>query len=538
MSYDEVSFLSGVAVGRNMRSWPMLDQPEGLFRFSILIREMRDVFGHPLIVPSVYRFAFQGAGTVDWGDGSTTEYGYSTSRAASHSYAEAGLYQVTFDGKLNWIRWSAVIGSGVDSDSTKALISIDAPLPEHYSTEALALDCRNMCLNCTSLVHIPRRLFSRQAASGAYLSDLDYIFTGCSALRQLPPDLFEGIEIRAESMAFAFRFCAIRQIPETLFAGVTGPMSFEYCFNDCAALTEIPAGLFDNCVGATDFSACFNGCSALTEIPAGLFDSCTNATDFSTCFAGCSSLTTVPAALFANCQAVDLRGVFRNCSLLAEAPDGVFAGCAGVTTFQNAFYGCAALMDISADLFAGCIAAESFSGTFRYSGLTEIPSGLFDDCPGATDFSWCFANLNITQIPAGLFDGCSQVTTFASTFRDTLLTGIPIGLFDDCAAAEDFSYCFYQTRLVQIPQGLFAYCPSAATFDYLCGNVVALLTAPLNAFAGTAIASIRGGFRSCYYLQYAPELWEAFPSADGTDCFYDCGGASNYSSVPSSWGGP
>jgi hypothetical protein len=299
-------------------------------------------------------------------------------------------------------------------------------------------------------------------------------------------------DVEFESMVNTFRDCVnLNSLPDRPITGVSVVTDFTNTFRSCSSLISIPSGLFDNCIGATDFRYTFYSCSSLTSIPSGLFDNCTDVTSFQDIFYNCSSLQSIPAGLFDNCIAVtDFYGAFYYCSGITSIPSGLFDNCTGVTNFGYAFRNCGSLESIPDGLFDNCIAVTSFSRIFYSCGsLTSIPSGLFDNCTGVIDFGSAFSYCTSLQsLPTGLFDNCTAVTSFSRTFYGcSSLASIPLGLFDNCTVVTSFYRTFY----------------SDTDLD---GD--------------------------------APELWNTHSSADGEDCFYNCTGLDNYSSIPSTWGGP
>ena len=249
--------------------------------------------------------------------------------------------------------------------------------------------------------------------------------------------------------------------------------------------------IFKNDTERTDFSQCLSGCSSLVSFHSGLFDSCEKATSFRYCFGRCGNLTSIPEGLFDNCPEVtNFNGCFNGCYSITSIPERLFDNCLNIIDLGTCFYQCSGLREVPANLFKKCRKITDFSWCFNYcNSIITIPVGLFDNCPEVTNFSGCFTYCTkLTSIPNGLFDNCSKVTTFSSCFaRCGNLTSIPEGLFDNCPEVTNFSECFYV----------------------------------------------------CESARKLPELWLKFynSSVKREKCFEQCIRASNYSSVPVSWGG-
>ena len=227
----------------------------------------------------------------------------------------------------------------------------------------------------------------------------------------------------------------------------------------------------------TDFSNCFNGCSGLTSIPDNLFANNTAVTSFWNCFRGCTSLTSIPDNLFAsNTKVTTFSNCFKDCTGLTSIPESLFANNTAVTIFSYCFDNCSGLTSIPANLFASNTAVTSFRYCFyQCSGLTSIPDNLFTNNTAVTNFSYCFSNCSgLTSIPENLFATNTAVTNFTSCF----------------------SSCKGLTRNVPVDSD------------------------------GEPIYNRSGEGKEGYAIVI-----------DYSYCFAGCTGLTDYSSIPSSWGG-
>lgn len=262
--------------------------------------------------------------------------------------------------------------------------------------------------------------------------------------------------------------------------------TLSYAFSGCEGLTSIPADLFSRCQGIQTVIGCFSE-TPITAIPSGLFDNCPAINSFESCFANCSALTAIPAGLFDACTGVTtFASCFLECSAITALPAGLFDHCTEVQIFSSCFNGCTALVDIPDGLFRGQSKVKQFSSCFAWcSNLASIPDDLFEGCGAVTHFDNCFQMCSsLEQVGPGLFDDCTLVLRFRACFSGcTALTSVPDGIFDCCTAVSQLTECFMR----------------------------------------------------CVSLTSAPELWNKFPSASHTKCFYNCSNASNYGDIPSGW---
>ena len=275
-----------------------------------------------------------------------------------------------------------------------------------------------------------------------------------------------------------------------------GITSMDYAFEYCGNLQNIPQGLLDNCTKVTSFDCTFKECINLQSIPEGLFDKCTEVTSFGGTFAGCKSLQSIPKGLFDKCTKVTTfstpkyivggigesieGGCFSFCTNLTEIPEGLFDSCTEVTSFEGAFYWCSNLKAIPEGLFDSCTEVTSFHGAFYgCENLKAIPEGLFDNCTEVTHFTYVFKYCwGLSVIPAGLFDNNREVLYFNETFEGcTALTG-------------ESPYTVIQVDGVDTKVHL-----------YERANYPDMFTAP----------------------------------SSSNDCFYNCTGLTDYSSIPTDW---
>ena len=435
---------------------------------------------------NVYGFT----GTIDWGDGTKTSH--SNENYPSHTYTNAGKYNVTHRGKCP-ILGMYVPETGPD-DSTEPV-----PFP--------------------------------------YITDIIYI----------------GKDLGITKMDCAFLGSGISKLKERIFYNLTNVTSFFGTFADCKELTNIPSGLFDNSTQATNFWITFSGCSALTVIPNGLFDHCTNATTFNRTFAGCTALTTIPQALFNNCTNVTtFERTFESCSSLLNVPR-IFDGCTNVTTFERTFAICDALTTIAEGLFNGCSKVTRFNSTFEWcNSLTDVPR-IFDGCTNVTSFFRTFMYCRkLTTIAEGLFNNCTNVTTFEETFSQCYsLINLP-RIFDGCTNVTTFKDTFADCKIEIIPDKFFDGCPNVTTFEKTFTFCKSLTTIPVGLFDNckevtnfnhtfyycnihgeTPYTIINGKKVHLYERKDYPEDFTTPVIFDG--CFLYSGLLIDYTQIPSDW---
>ena len=530
---------------------------------------MDDKYSIEVTIPSngeafqsnVYGFT----GTIDWGDGTKTSH--SNDNNPSHTYANAGKYNVTHRGKCPQLGF--FIPEVPDENFT--------PLIFQYITDILFigkdLGITNMdgAFFGSGITRLREGIFDnlKNVTSffftfmGSKLTSIPQgLFDNCSnvttfagtfaesPLQTIPQGLFDNCP-NVTTFASTFLYCmSLTHVPRA-FDGCTNVTTFYNTFHGCTELTTIAEGLFNNCSKVTTFEGTFYECYSLTAVPL-IFEGCTNVTSFENTFYGCHALTSIAEGLFNNCSKVttfegtfdackalteiprifdgctnvtSFEGTFRDCRALTTIPTGLFNNCTKVTTFTRTFYGCQFLTDVPR-IFDGCTNVTSFEGTF--DGCLYLPTisqGLFDSCSKVTTFERTFYDCNITNIPQGLFDNCPNVTTFESTFCGCNITNIPQGLFDNCAQVTNFKETFSGCNLTAIPQGLFDNCPNVTTFAMTFRNCSKLSSIPVGLFDNCSnVTTFESTFETCKSLTAVPLIFEECTNAtsfEGT--FLQCG---------------
>ena len=166
--------------------------------------------------------------------------------------------------------------------------------------------------------------------------------------------------------------------------------SLANAFSGCSALKSIPENLFANCPKATDFSYTFFGCKALTAIPEGLFANNPKVTIFQGTFSYCSALKSLPTNLFANNRKVNsFRLTFSGCSALESISEKLFANNTKVTNFSYTFKNCSALIGESPYTMIDGQKVHLYERADYPEHFTTPTSTYqaFGNCTGLTDYA-------------------------------------------------------------------------------------------------------------------------------------------------------
>ena len=214
-------------------------------------------------------------------------------------------------------------------------------------------------------------------------------------------------------------------------------------------------------------------------------------------------------------------------------------GITGITNFYLTFYACTSLITIPVDLFRYNInvSSQGFYGTFwGCTGLNNIPVDLFryNTLVTTSGFYNTFAVCtSLTSIPVDLFRYNILVTSsgFYGTFQYCyVLTNAPSGLFKYNSLCTWFRQTFYQCKKLTLPADLF--------YDSL-GSAIDRT----NRFAGLSV-DFRGFFQQTAAttggIGTAPDLWDAEGLFSSAAAFtgHSTNSLSNWTNIPSAWGGP
>jgi hypothetical protein len=186
---------------------------------------------------------------VSWGDGNTDIILSPTDSNRIHTYATAGVYEISIVGQM----------PGFKVNNNAAIRSL-----------------------ITGIIDFGR----------VGLRTLD--FFGCSNITSIPASSTMEVGYRGLSNIISFagfmRGTGITSIPADIFDFSSSATTFSDIFS-FTSITSIPAGLFDSSANATSFASAFNSCTLLNSYPINLFSTSPNVINFSSTFRNCLALT-------------------------------------------------------------------------------------------------------------------------------------------------------------------------------------------------------------------------------------------------------
>ena len=337
----------------------------------------------------------QGNYTVDWGDGTITNYASNAVASYQHTFSSLSSSTLTSKGFRQ-----ALVRITPQSGQNLTLVSFGvahATLAKSYSPGWLDFDIRTPNASVTW--------------SGG-VNTIRYARLEKIVIREL------GVQNPQNLFTSMFNLRSVYIEPSEM----TGRTLFNNMFQNCYSLVEV--NKFDTSTGL-NFTSCFAACYSLKTVPDFNLSSSTNVTSM---FDSCYSLTITPTLTLGTSAA----SLFPNCTGLVEA---TAMSASNVTDTTSMFFNCQALKTVALFDTGKVTNFTTMFSTCR--ALTSIP--LFNTAL-VTNFTSTFASCNaLTEIPllntasasnmTGMFNGAqdlmylpalntSNVTTLNQTFNN------------------------------------------------------------------------------------------------------------------------
>ena len=176
----------------------------------------------------------------------------------------------------------------------------------------------------------------------ANVTDMNYMFSGCSALTSLDLKNFNTENVTDMSYMF-FKCSALTSLDLKNFKTARVKHMY-YMFYGCSALTSLDLKNF-NTENVTDMYNMFDGCSDLTSLDLTNFNT-TNVTYMYNMFDGCSALTSLDLTNFSTANVECMQEMFKGCSTLQSiyvSDNFVVTGIKYESYKKNLFTDCKAL---------------------------------------------------------------------------------------------------------------------------------------------------------------------------------------------------
>lgn len=345
-----------------------------------------------------------GAYTVDWGDGTVTNYATNAIASYQHTFSSLSSSTLTSDGFRQ-----AIVRITPQAGQNLTLVSFgvsNATLGKSFAPGWLEFDIRTP--NC-----IPTFSGGSNVIRYGRLEKITVRQWGTASVSSLFNNLYNLKSVYIEP---------------TETNGIT---VFASMFANCYALEEVNA--FDTSTG-TNVSSMFDSCYSLTTAPLLNVSASTNALGM---FQNCYSLTTVPAItlgtdasqLFYNCTSLETVGLmvtstvtnftsmFNSCRSLKTVP---LLNTAAGTNFTSMFASCNSLIRIPL-LNTG--AATNMTAMFNGAQMIQYLPAL--NTANVTTLNQTFQNCyNLRELPAFSLPVCTVFTSWLASNTALSKSGI------------------------------------------------------------------------------------------------------------------
>ncbi len=371
-------------------------------------------------------FYNSGATTVDWGDGTVTNYPAGTQAERVYDYASISSGTLSTRGyKQVLITITPQAGQNLTVLNLRQVHSIvkssTNPIPRNY------LDVQISAPNCTALAlgDSSNNSFAVPLCERVEIKEIGNIMStlGLCAYHYSLQSFSMPVKASVTDASFMFLECRLlREVNNSSFDSASNTISM---FQNCVNLVKVTG----NFSASTSIFAMFDGCNLLSEIDA-TFGS--QITSCSSAFRNCYALKSIPSFNLSN-SCTSTQSLFEGCAKIKVFPD---LNMTGVTFASSMFYRCISLESISnlsmpavtsADsLFYECASLNSVS----FSSFSPISANnIFVNCRLLQNISG-LTTTNCTSIANG-FNGCISLESIPSISL-ALVTTIGAGLFSQC----------------------------------------------------------------------------------------------------------
>ena len=374
----------------------------------------------------------QGAYTVDWGDGTTTNYNTNVNASKQYTFSSIDVGTTTSEG-FRQVLVRITPQAGQNLTSVGFGIQNTTLAKNGFSVGWLDVDVRipNGSLTFNGHTNIVKygaleKLTVRSVTSGAVMGNL------CNSMTNLKSVYIEpSITATTTNFSAMFGFCV--SLEEAPFMNTGSATNTSNMFGSCYSLKVVPNY---NLASTTNVTSMFDSCFSLTTYPAftmgtstnsmflnctGLIDAPTlntpNVLDMTSMYSGCSQLKSI--ALFNTIKVTNFTSMFLNCRNLETIP--LFNTVAG-TNFTSFLQGCGTITSIPS---LNTPAATTMTNMFNGCGaLMELP-GL--SASNVTIVTQMLSNcVNLKQLPAFNLPVCTTFTSWISnisTITKSNITG-------------------------------------------------------------------------------------------------------------------
>ncbi len=395
----------------------------------------------------------QGNYTVDWGDGTITNYASNAIASYQHTFSSLSSLTLTSDGFRQ-----ALVRITPQAGQNLTIVSFgvqNATLGKGFAPGWLEFDIRTP--NCiptfsgssniirygrlekitvrqwgttTSISNLFNSLYNLKSiyiepTETSAITTMNNMFANCYSLEEV--NAFDTSA--ATNISSIFESCySLITLPLFNFSASTNALG---AFQNCYSLINVPAitlgtdatQIFFNCTSletvgllntanVTNFTSMFNSCRALKTLP--LLDT-SKGTNFTNFLSGCNSLVEVP--LFNTVLATNMTGFFNGAQMIQYVPA---FNTANVTTVNQMFNNCTNIRELPAFNLPVCTVFTTWLG-----GTSISKSGVINATRGHSYSNMSLSQANIVTIftNLGTASGAQTITVSSNPGYLSLTAG-------------------------------------------------------------------------------------------------------------------
>ncbi len=375
----------------------------------------------------------QGNYTVNWGDGTVTNYSSNTIAYYQYDWNYSGFSGTTTSRGYK----QTIITITPQAGQNLTLVRLNIKHNQTNLTNAYTnpwLDIKmsgslisTLTIGTTAAADpLPKLLEQFDWIGSNNLTNVNNMFNSASALKQV-----KNLNTSTSNNFISF-FAQCYELEHIPFFDTSNGTTFNSMFLNCYKLKSVPLYNFSNGI---QFSSTFSNCVSIVEFPN---FNCISGNLFSNMFDGCRSMLKNPS-LVMNTSSKGLGGMFVNCFSMIEF---VNINTGNGTIYSQMFQNCSSLQKIPTTINTTTTSnnvgfVSMFQNCYNLETAPNIDLSKGGDCSNL--FNAC---LSISEFPSYNF---SSVTTLASTFAGcNALKRLPVMTIGTSITsfATTFNNCF------------------------------------------------------------------------------------------------
>ena len=358
-----------------------------------------------------------------------------------------------------------------DDDPGEAIYDWEIPLTVEKKWEDFTFPVREVA---PDLFTGKTKLESVSGKDNPHLTDMGYMFAGCTNLKSADLSNFDTSEVT--SMQSMFSGCTNLTDINLRNLVTSNVTNMGYMFYECSALTSIDLSNF-NTNNVDYMCSMFYDCSALKNLKLSSSFNTHNVTDMGYMFGGCNSLTNLDLSSFDTSSLKRMCNMFERCSALTSIDlskfntknvyymTGLFSGCSSLKKLDLSTFNTSNVTEGMNGMFYGCSSLTSLNlSSFDTSKVPEM-SSMFAGCTSLTNLDLSSFDTSNVTVMGYMFRGCSSMTNLNLNSFDTSEVTNMGWMFADCSALTSLDLSSFDTSEVTNMESMFAGCSSLTNLD-------------------------------------------------------------------------